>query len=484
MSKNLLWLSEYVRGKTFDDFIDPPGWGRANSRKDISLRTLFSEHIPLNTPIVSANMDTVTGARMAIAQARKGGVGIIHRYLSIEDQCAKAREVKRAENFVIEQPYEIAQTALVTEARDLMNKYKVGGLVVVDSDHKLVGMLSGRDVRFCDGSILVTKRMTPFARLVFMYPGVSFREARECVDAYRLEKLPLVDNKGRLAGLITAKDIQSIERYPLANKDENGQLIVGAAIGATGDYLERAAELVRAGVDVLVLDIANAQSDPGLNAVTNFRKQSASVELVVGNIAIPMAVERYRDLGVNGFKVGLGPGSACTTRRNTNIGVPQGQAIFDCACISGVPVIADGGIRRHGHIVTALLLGASSVMIGGEFGGTEEAPGKTFRKSDGQTVKRFRGMASREAMHEKFKAEEFEDPYAVSSRISPEGIEKDIPYKGSVVPMVDEMIGHIASAVSYLGGLSLEEAKKIFWENPEKYIIQQSLASQKESFDR
>ena len=485
MTEGLLWISHLIRGRTFDDFITPPGWGLAISRKGISLRTKFSEHISLNIPIISSNMDTVTGARMAITMARKGGIGIIHRYNTIEDQCAKVKEVKRAENFIIDQPYVIGPEATIAQARIEMKKNRVGSLMVVDLDRKLLGVLSGRDVRFCEGSSLVQNRMTPLEGLEFAVRGIALEEARNIVDKKRLEKLPLVDSDNKLVGLITAKDIESLERYPLANKNQKtGQLIVGAAIGATGDYLERAEALVEAGVDVLVLDIANAQSDLGLNAAKNVRMLLSDSELVIGNIAIPMAVERFKDVGVNGFKVGLGPGSACTTRRNTNIGVPQAQAVFDCACASKVPVIADGGIRRNGHISLALFLGATSVMIGGMFGGTDEAPGQAFRKSDGQTVKRFRGMASREAMYDKLRAEESENPYEVSSRISPEGIEKDIPYIGSVVPLIDEMVGHLASAISYIGGLSLGEAKEIFLKNPQKHLLVQSSASQIESFRR
>ncbi len=479
------WLLNELRGYAFDDFLNPPGWGTAKSRKGLDLRTKFSEHVNLNIPLVSANMDTATGARMAIAQAKQGGIGIIHRYLSIEDHCQKVREVKREENFVIEQPYSIFADQTIEEARNIMVKNKVGGLMVVDGSNKLVGILTSRDVKHCSGTELIKKRMTSIPRLITArITDVSLEKAKALMDECRLEKLPLVDEDYELKGLITAKDIENLEKYPLANKDCNGQLIVGAAIGATGDYLERAEELIKAGVDVIVIDIANAQSDIGLDATRAFRKKFPGMELVVGNIAVGMAVSKYKDLNVNGFKVGLGPGSACTTRYHTNIGVTQAYAIYDCSQASNVPIIADGGIRRNGHIFLSLILGGSSVMIGGLFGGTDEAPGNVIRNSKGNRVKKFRGMASREAMLEKLVSEFADDPYETSSRISPEGIEKELEYKGSVVPIIHDMMNHLASSISYMGAKSLKEAQEMFMANPQKYLTKISSAAQIESWRR
>ena len=479
------WLRSVLNGCAFDDFLNPPGWGVVESRGGISLTSRFSTNVKLNIPIVSANMDTVTGARMAIAIAKQGGLGVIHRYLNIEDQCVKIREVKRAESFVIKEPYEINPGASVGEARDLMQKNKVGGLVVVDQNKRLVGMLSGRDVRFCGDDARVVKRMTPIDNLKYGFLSTTLEEAKKIIDTHRLEKLPLIDKgTGRLLGLITAKDIESIERHPLANKDEKGQLVVGAAIGATGDYLERAAELIRTDADVIVLDIANAQSVVGEKAVREFRKRFPDFELVVGNIVLSGAVKKYQTLGANGLKVGLGPGSACTTRKNTNIGVPQAQAIFECSVDAEIPICADGGVKRNGHFGLALLLGADSVMAGGTFAGTDETPGLVFRNSEGRKVKRFRGMASREAMYEKLRAEEADDPYEISSRISPEGMEKEVEYRGPVVPIVKEIVGHLSSMVSYLGARNLKEAKGIFMADPARYLVKLSEAAKKESFER
>lgn len=478
------WLREMLWGATFDDFLIRPGWGKAKTRKGISLKTKFSQNVSLNIPIVSANMDTITRARMAVAMAKEGGMGIIERYLNIDEQRKRVEEVKREENFVITQPYSISRISTIGQAREVMAKNKVGSLVVVDEDNKLAGILSSRDMRFVEDGSFVSERMTPVDRLVTARKETTLIEAKKLLDNHRLEKIPLIDEESRLVGLVTSKDIENLEKYPLANKDANGQLIVGAAIGAVGDYLERTSELVKAKVDVIVMDIANFQSDLGAEAAINFRKKFPSTELVIGNVALPEAVKIYQDLGVNGIKIGLGPGSACTTRRNTNIGVPQAEAIYYCFRNAEVPLIADGGIRRNGHISLALLLGGDSVMIGGLFAGTDETPGLVFRKSTGQRVKTFRGMASREAMYARLRAEESDNPYEISSRISPEGIEKDVEARGSVVPIIREIIGNVASTVSYLGATSLVEAKEMFLKNARRHLVKISESSKRESWER
>lgn len=478
------WLRSTLRGSTFDDFLNPPGWGKVKTRKGISLATKFSQNVGLNVPIVSANMDTITRARMAVAMAKEGGIGVIERYLSIEEQHGKVEEVKRKESHIILQPHSISRANTIAQAEELMARNKVGCLVVLNESGKLLGLLSSRDVRFARHNDLVADRMTPANRLVTASPHTTLNGAKKLLDKNRLEKLPLIDEKFKLLGLITAKDIENLDKYPLANKDSSGRLVVGAAVGAVGDFLERTSELVKAGADVVIMDIANFQSDLGKEAVKKFRKKFPDTELVIGNVVLPEAVEIYQRLGVNGIKVGLGPGSACTTRYNTNIGVPQAQAIYECARVAKIPVIADGGIRRDGQISLALLLGADSVMIGGLFSGTDEAPGLVFRKSTGKRVKSFRGMASREAMYQRLRAEEADDPYEISSRISPEGIEKEVEAKGSVVPIIREIAGHIASMVSYMGGLTLKEVKEMFMANPTKHLIKLSEAAKRESFDR
>ncbi|MBI2065241.1 MAG: IMP dehydrogenase [Candidatus Yanofskybacteria bacterium] len=479
------WLRKMLWGCTFDDFLISPGWGVAVSRKDISLVSRFSQNIPLNIPLVSANMDTITGARMAITVAKKGGIGIIHRYLSNDDQCKKVEEVKREENFIIEKPYSIFPDATVGEAKNIMLKNKVGGLVVVDELGKLVGILTERDVRYCSGTELIQDRMTKVPNLITAKSSeISLAEVKKLMDDHRLEKLPIVDDDFCLKGLITSRDVENLEKFPLANKDKKGQLLVGAAIGATGDYLERSADLIKAGADVIVLDIANAQSNIAEKAVAEFRKRFPDMELVVGNIVLPGAVKVFNRHGVNGFKVGLGPGSACTTRKNTGIGIPQAQAVYSCSMNSEFPICADGGIKRDGSIAEALILGGSSVMIGGMFAGTDETPGLVFPDSDGKKVKAFRGMASREAMYEKLHAEEADNPYETSSRISPEGIERKVEYRGSVVPIINDMMGHLASTISYMGAMSLQEAKEMFMAHPTEYLIKLSESAKRESWDR
>ena len=483
-SKQDKWLLRTLRGHTFDDFLNPPGHGVVQSRREISLGTKFSENINLGIPLVSANMDTVTGARMAIALAKQGGIGIIHRYLSIEEEAQKIREVKREENFIISEPYSTSPLKRISEATALMKKRNVGCLMVVDEERKLVGILTSRDMRFSLSDELVSRRMTPRGKLIVAGPKTTLEVAKKLLDKNRLEKIPLVDKDFKLVGLITSTDIENLEKYPLANKDSNGQLIVGAAIGAKGDFLERSAELIKAGVDVIVIDIANSQSVVGEDSVKAFRKRFPDMELVCGNIVLPSYAQKLQSLGVNGIKVGLGPGRACTTRFHTNIGVPQAQAVYECVRSAKVPITADGGIRRDGHLTMALLLGASSAMLGSLFAGTDESPGHVFSDQNGEKYKTFRGMASREAMYEKLISESADDPYETSTRISPEGMEMRVKYKGSVVPIIQTAMDHLASAISYLGARSLTEAKDIFMKNPQKYLIKLSQASKEESFNR
>lgn len=481
------WLRKILWGCTFDDFLIAPSWGVAEHRGTIPLVSRFSTNIGLNIPLVSANMDTITESRMAIAFAQKGGLGVIHRFITIEDQCLEVGKVKRAENFVIERPYHIGPEASVEEALKLMDRNQVGCLVVIGKDSEFLGILSSRDVKFADSSKSVKERMSSVGNMVIAGPQVTLAQAKDLIEKNRIKRLPLVDgNDGKfyLKGLITSKDIENLEKYPLANKDKKGQLVVGAAIGATGDYLERAEELIKAGTDVIVLDIANAQSIVGDKPTIEFRKRFPDFELVVGNIVLPGAVKRFEELGANGLKIGLGPGSACTTRRNTNIGVPQLQAIYESSLRANIPICADGGIKRNGHVALALMFGGDSVMLGGKLAATDETPGEIFSKSDGRKVKIFRGMASREANLERLKAEESDDPYIVSSRISPEGLEKEVEIRGSAISVIEEICGHLASTISYMGAMSLREAKKRFMDYPMNYLIKLSESAKRESWDR
>jgi IMP dehydrogenase len=447
---------------------------------------MFSEHIKLNIPLVSANMDTVTGARMAIALAKHGGIGVIHRYLTIEEQAEKILNVKREEGFILSNPHSVSPDDTIGQARLIIEKNNVGSLVVIDSSGNFCGMLTTRDVRFCRDTMTVYGRMTPLDKLVTASPGTSLEKAKKLLDGHRLEKLPLV-KRGKLFGLITARDIDNLEKYPLANKDIKGQLVVAAAVGATGDFIERSSELLKAGADAIVIDIANGQSIVMEKAVRAFRKHFPSAELVCGNVVLPSYVRELESMGVNGIKIGLGPGRACTTRKHTNIGVPQLMAVYECRRIAKIPINADGGIRKDGDMATALIVGgADTLMLGNKFAGTDESPGVVFvdEKTLGK-YKMFRGMASREAMYNKFIAEFKDDPYETTMRINPEGLELRIHYKGPVAPVIAEMAGHLASTISYMGARTLKEAKEMFRKEPRKFLIGPlSPASHHESFDR
>jgi IMP dehydrogenase len=490
-----------VRGCTFDDFLLAPQFSvlerRDPSRIDLSSR--LSEHLTLKRPIVSANMDTVTRAPMAVVQAEEGGIGIIDRGFKpgdIEPQVREVEKVKRTQHGVIGDPYTILHSASLADAVTAMRRSRVGTLVVIDDAGKLKGLLTERDIRFIAGAAragTVASRMTPLERLVVHEAPLSIEAAERVMVERKIKKLPLVDKNGVLAGLITAKDIIKQKRLPFATRDEQGRLRVGAAIGATGDFIERAAELIRADVDVIVIDIAHGHSIVMDRAISAFRKRFGEVELIAGNVATAEGVRFLAERGANGIKVGIGPGGGCATRLTTSYGVPQLQAIVECrsAAPDWIPLIADGGIKRHGSITEALLFGADSVMLGSAFAGTEETPGEIVNKSvllpESQKVvkvpfKVLRGMASIEAIKDRLDVEEEEvlDLQALGA----EGLEVSVPARGSVRPIVQDMIKHVCSAISYGGARSLAELKQMFWEAPNRYMIKLSAASRRESYER
>jgi IMP dehydrogenase len=487
-----------VRGCTFDDFLFAPRFSVLERRdpKTIDLSSRFSEHLTLKHPIVSANMDTITRSAMAIVQAEEGGLGIIDRGFRGGDIAAQVREVeivKRTQHGVIPDPYTISAAASLREAVKTMERSGVGTLVVVDGDRKLKGVLTTRDVRFVGGQQQVEERMTPLDGLVLHEGDISLEEAEQVMVRRKIKKLPLVDKKGLLTGLITAKDIAHQKRLPFATRDAQGRLCVGAAIGAKGDYLERAAELIRAGADVLVIDIAHGHSAVMAGAIESFRARFGDFEMVAGNVATAEGAKYLAERGVNGIKVGIGPGGGCTTRLNTNFGVPQLQALVECRMAAGsrIPLIADGGIRRDGGIVEALLFGGDTVMLGNAFAGTTETPGETIHKSvvlpESQKVVRvpfkvFRGMASIGAMVDRLDVEDA-DTVDVDA-LGAEGLEVSVPLRGSVRPIIAGMLKHLCSSISYGGATNLAELKKLFWERPEQYIIKLSASGRKESFDR
>jgi len=493
-------LLSLVRGATFDDFLFTPQYSVIERRDPsaIDLSARLSEHLTLKRPVVSANMDTVTRAEMAIAVAEEGGIGIIDRGFRAGDigpQVREVEKVKRRQHGVIADPYTIRREATLAEASERMRRTGVGTLVVVDENHRLEGLLTTRDLRFTTSSQAATaaSRMTPLDQLVVHEAPLDSSDAADVMRTRKIKKLPLVDRDGRLVGLVTAKDLIKQRQLPFATRDGQGRLRVGAAIGAKGDYLERAAELIRAGADVIVIDIAHGHSVVMGRAIDAFRERFGGVELIAGNVATAEGVRFLLERGVNGIKVGIGPGGGCTTRLNTNFGVPQVQALVECRAASDgrVPLIADGGVKRDGALVQALLFGGETVMLGSFFAGTTETPGETVQKAvvlpeSHKTVKVpfkvFRGMASLQAIVDRLDVEDSEasDVEALGA----EGMEISVPARGSVRPVVRDMLKHVCSAISYGGARSLAELQEMFRKDPTRYVIRLTESSRRESFDR
>jgi IMP dehydrogenase len=491
---------DMVRGCTFDDYILAPQRSVLLRRDPaaIDLSCSLTRRITLKRPIVSANMDTVTRAPMAIVQAEEGGIGIIDRGFrpgEIEPQVREVEIVKRTQHGVISDPYSITESASVADAAALMARSRVGTLVVIDEHRRLKGLLTERDVRFVSRSdARVSERMTPLDRLVVHRGPLQPAEAERIMVERKVKKLPLVADDGRLLGLITSRDLMHQRRLPFATRDAQGRLRVGAAIGATGDYLERAAELVRAGVDVIVIDIAHGHSVVMERAMLEFRKRFADVDMIAGNVATAEGARFLIERGADGIKVGIGPGGGCTTRMTTSFGVPQLQALVECRLAvadSGVPIVADGGVRRHGALAEALVFGGDSAMLGSAFAGTEEAPGEIVHKSvvlpESQKAvkvpfKVLRGMASIAAIRDRLDVEDADQ--VELEAIGAEGMEISVPARGSARTIVQEMIKHLCSSISYGGASSLAELRALFWTNPEKYLIKQSASARRESYER
>jgi IMP dehydrogenase len=450
---------DIVQGLTFDDVLLVPKRSPIVSRSQTNLRTKLSRNITLNIPIISANMDTVTESGMAIALAREGGIGIIHRFMTIEDQVDEILKVKRSESVMIEQPYTIKPDLTVAEAKKAMAEYSVSGLLVEDRG-KLLGIITRRDITFENNNRLkVSELMTK--DVITAKVGLTIDQAKGILHTKRIEKLPVVDDKRHIVGLITSKDILKMEQYPYASKDKKGRLLVGAAVGVKGDYLERTEALLEAGADVIVVDIAHGHSENAINTVHMIKKAFPDCELIAGNVATG---EGSRDLikaGVDAVKVGVGSGSICITRVVTGSGVPQLTAVIDSVKVArdyDIPIISDGGIRNSGDITKALAAGASSVMIGSLFGGTDESPGKTLVKN-GKMYKMYRGMASfyaslgrkyREAGPQVVDSDDLND-------YVPEGVEAMVPYNGSVVEIIRQMAGGLRSGLSYCGAKTIPE---------------------------
>jgi IMP dehydrogenase len=458
-----------TKGLTFDDVLLVPKRSPVTSRQDVNTITWLTETIPLQVPIVSANMDTVTEMPMAIAMARAGGIGIIHRFMTIDQQVRQVARVKRAEAFMVEQPYAINQSASIAEARRLMDLHDVGGMVVTNGSEMLIGLVSRRDILLVDDDQApVSSVMTPPEQIISATPHTTSEEARALLHQHRLEKLPVIDDEGRLVGLITARDIVKHHLYPAATKDSKGRLRVGAAIGVKPNDLQRAEALLEAGADVLVVDIAHGHADHCINIVKELRRNFPGSQIIAGNVA---ARDGARDLvlaGANAIKVGVGPGSICTTRIVTGFGVPQLTAIMDSAAGiaetgQNIPIVADGGIKVSGDMVKALAAGSATVMIGSLFAGCEEAPGATVIRN-GQKFKVVRGMASLGAAMGRKAAEGGEEESAESQedweKVVPEGVEAVVPYRGRVDELIYQLVGGLRSGLSYGGARTIAELQQ------------------------
>jgi len=440
-------------GLTFDDVLLVPDRSGVHP-KDVNVSTMLTREIPLNIPIVSAAMDTVTDSELAIALAREGGIGVIHKNLSIERQGEEVDKVKRSESGMIVNPITLPPDAPLVRALELMEKFHISGVPITRPDGVLVGILTNRDLRFVDtpGRFKVSDVMTK-EKLITVPVGTGLEEARTMLHRHRVEKLPVVDEKNVLKGLITVKDIQKKLQYPNATKDSHGRLRVAAAIGVSGDAVERVAHLTELHADAIVLDSAHGHSEGVLSLVKQIRTAHPGVQLIVGNVATRRAAEDLIGLGVDAIKVGMGPGASCTTRVVAGIGVPQITAIMECVAAArpkGVPVIADGGIRYSGDIVKALASGASTVMIGALFAGTEESPGEIILL-EGRSYKVFRGMGSMAAMQEGSADRYFQGGVTDRRKLVSEGIEGRVPYKGPLSHLVFQMVGGLRAGMGYVG---------------------------------
>ena len=443
---------------TFDDVLLIPQHSQVVPA-DVSTVTKLSDKITLNVPLMSASMDTVTESRMAIALAREGGIGIIHKNMSIEAQAAEVDKVKRSEHGVITDPFYLSPDHKVFEADALMGRYRISGVPIVDENKVLVGIITNRDMRFeMDMNRPISEVMTK-DNLVTAKPGISLDDAELLLKEHKVEKLPLVDENGVLKGLITIKDIEKRVMYPNSAKDEKGRLLCGAAVGITNNMMERATALVNAGVDLLSVDTAHGHSQGVLNAVKKLKEAFPNITLMAGNIATPEACEALIKSGADIVKVGIGPGSICTTRVVAGIGVPQLTAVMDCAEVGeryGIPVIADGGIKFSGDITKAIAAGASAVMIGSLFAGTEEAPGETTIYK-GRTFKTYRGMGSSAAMSNGSNDRYFQDGKA---KFVPEGVEGMVPYRGLLRDNVYQLVGGLKAGMGYCGTPTIKDLNR------------------------
>jgi IMP dehydrogenase len=447
-------------GLAFDDVLVLPRYSEVLPR-EVTTRTKLTRNLEINVPILSAAMDTVTEGRMAISMARAGGIGFIHKNMTIERQAAEVKKVKRSESGMIKDPVTLRISATLSEAMAAMKDYRIGGIPIIDNDGKLVGILTNRDLRFqTDMSRSVDEVMTKH-NLITAEVGTDLQKAMEILQQHRIEKLPVIDKDGFLKGLITYRDIQNVKNHPFACKDKFGRLMVGAAVGITSDTLERVKALVAQDIDVITLDTAHGHSKGVINELKKIKQHYPDLQIVVGNIATGDAAKALVEVGADAVKVGVGPGSICTTRIIAGIGVPQLSAVIECAAAikgSGVPVISDGGIRYSGDIVKAIVAGADSIMAGSLFAGTDESPGETIIY-EGRKVKSYRGMGSIDAMKDGSKDRYFQDAEEEIAKLVPEGIVGMVPFKGQLSEVMYQYIGGLRAGMGYCGARTIEELK-------------------------
>jgi IMP dehydrogenase len=468
-------LNDLRTGLTFDDVLLIPKYSTIRSRKDASTKTRLTPKIGVSIPIISANMDTVTESNMAVAMAREGGIGIIHRFMSLEEQVTQVSMVKRTESIIIEKPYTLNENAIVSDVKNLIRERRVGGILIVDNDWKIKGIITIRDLRFFDGpaDTKVKSVMTKRSDLVVATKKTTIDQARDLMQKTKIEKLPIVDQRDRLVGLITAKDILKRKEFPFSSKDSKGRLRVGAAVGVKGDYLERAEKLQEVEADVLVLDIAHGHSLHALEAIKKIKKDlGKDVQLIAGNVATKQGALDLIKAGADSVKVGVGSGSICITRIVTGSGVPQLTAISDCYSVTrdaGITLIADGGIRNSGDMTKALVAGADSVMVGSLLAGTDESPGEIVYRGN-YRYKVTRGMASSSARKDQLEIEKNtksneEGDISESKELDlidyvPEGVEAIVPYKGGAVTVIRQLVGGLKSGMSYCGAGNLRELRR------------------------
>ena len=445
-------LPQISEALTFDDVLLVPAYSQILPR-EVSIKSKLTRDITINVPIVSAAMDTVTEYALAIAMAREGGIGIIHKNMTVEAQAEQVRKVKRSESGMIVDPVTLTPEATLADALDMMKTYSIGGIPVIDKQKKLVGILTNRDLRFEEQLDRLVKDVMTKENLITAPEGTTLEQAQEILQRYKIEKLPVVDDNNVLMGLITYKDILKVESYPNASKDSRGRLLVGAALGVSSDTFDRIGALTDVGVDVVIVDTAHGHSQGVLDMVKQIKTKYADLQVIGGNIATAAAAQALIDHGADGLKIGVGPGSICTTRIVAGVGVPQLTAIMNAASVAlnaGVPIIGDGGIRYTGDISKAIAAGASTIMAGSLFAGTEEAPGETVIY-EGRKFKVYRGMGSLGAMQKGSKDRYFQDAEDDVKKLVPEGIEGRVPYKGTVSEVMVQYTGGLRASMGYCG---------------------------------